>query len=118
MLFRSGTFRPNDPMSIAGFEKLVALASGKEIKIISTDRYIHRDTALTVLYKAFISNKEPQSLEGSDFTDINNTNKRAYIDAAYHLGLITGSDGKFHPHANLSRAHSLLLIDRFENFDR
>lgn len=117
--FDDGTFRPNAPMTVQGFESLVSKVTGKSVDIVTNDLYVHRDTAVTVLYKAYISNKKPRSLTGSPFIDINNSKHKEYIDASYKAGLLSGNtSNRFYPFNDLTRAHALALIEKFENYRR
>lgn len=117
--FEDGTFRPDAPITVSGFESLVEKVSGKKVDIMTSDMYVHRDTAVTVLYKVYVQNKKPRSLMGSPFVDINNSKHKDYIDAAYNLGLLSGNtSNRFYPFNNLSRAHTVALIEKFENYKR
>jgi hypothetical protein len=117
--FDDGTFRPDEPMTVEGFKSLVSKLSGKQINIVTNDAYIHRDTAVAVLYKVYLNNKKPRSLVGSPFIDINNSKQKDFIDSSYNSGLLSGNtSNKFYPFNNLSRAHALALIEKFENYKR
>jgi hypothetical protein len=111
-------FGPDDPIEIDDFETMVSKASGMNVEIATKDQYVHRDTAVTVLYKVFISRDEPKTSLGTPFIDIQNSDKIAYIDAAYNSALVTGNGKYFMPFNNISRSHAVILLDRFEKNSR
>lgn len=115
--FGTGDFRPDEQIEIDTFAKVVSEFTGKNIVINSKDKYIQRDTAVEVLYRAYIDSNPPTRSLSCPFTDLEGNPKKAYVFAAYKKGLLSDNpENKFYPNQYLTRAHALVLIDRFENF--
>lgn len=115
--FGTGDFRPDDPIEIETFTKVVNELSGKKIIINSSDKYLQRDTAIEVLYRVYIDSNPPNRSLSCPFTDLEGNPKKAYVFAAYKKGLLDDNpENKFYPNQYISRAHALVLIDRFEKF--
>jgi hypothetical protein len=115
--FGTDEFRPDDPMEVKVFEQLISEYTGKKITINTSDKFIQRDTAIEVLHRAYINNQVSGRTLRCPFTDIENNPKKPYIVSAYKKGLISeNGENKFYPNEYLTRAHALVLIDRFEKF--
>jgi len=115
-IFGRGNFRPDDPIEVDVFAKFVSDISQKNICIKTEDQYLQRDTALEVLYKAFIENKEASNKSLScPFLDISSNSKKDYIIASYKLNLLEDNNRHvYRPLDHLSRGEAVVLVDRFE----
>jgi len=113
--FDDHTFRPDSYIEVDHFERLVSDVSGKVIDIQTSDKYVRRETAIEVLYKAFVSDRYPRNLS-CPFVDISRSKKSEYITAAYKIGVLEDYPGnRFRPSDFLTRAEAVYLVDRFEN---
>lgn len=110
-------FNPDGTIRRDEFVRMVENVSGVRVDIASGSNTISRGEAIKILYTVFISEKEPRNLGGSPFTDILNSPYFNYIDEAYEMGLISSSrENLFRPNDQLTRAHAVLLIDRFRKY--
>lgn len=114
--FSDGNFRPDDPIIRADFYILSSRISGMPISRPSEETYINRDEALSVLYHLFVRDESPRKLSDSPFLDAKDSKYENYITAAYQLGVVNLNDERrFYPNEKLTRAHALVMIERFEN---
>lgn len=81
--YKDNTFKPENKVTRAEFAKL-----------------------LTQALELDITNN------GSNFTDMNGHWANDYVNAAYKSGIIKGTDGKFNPDANITRAEMATMIGR------
>jgi len=118
-VFGTQKFRPDDPIEIPVFEKFVSDESHKNIEIIAESNYIERDTAIEVLYKAFVENKDYSTRTLTcPFVDVSENPKKDYIIFAYQNGLLADNPlNRFFPNRYLSRIETLILVDRFRKFN-
>jgi hypothetical protein len=113
--FEDGNFRPDEAIRRSDFYILASRISGNPIKNPANEEFINRDEALAILYHLFIRDEEPRKLSDSPFSDGIYSKYTNYITAAYELGVIhINEERRFYPNEQLTRAHALVLIERFE----
>ncbi len=111
-----GNFYPDEPIQAQDFIKLLEKISNKKVDFKVSEGNLSRIVALRILYFTYFEKEPAIKLSDSPFTDMHDNPYKDYSTAAYNFGIINlNSEKKFYPNNHLTRAHALVLIDKFEN---
>lgn len=112
----TGEFKPNEAIKRSEFYKLILDISEVKVTLKTDQEFIERDEAIAILYRIFVENKVPETLEVNPFVDCEESDYQPYIALAYKLGVLNlNEERKVYPNYFLNRGDAISYLDKFES---